>query len=240
MKIGRIGAVLAAAVASLTLFGSTSFASTVTFNYDAVVTLIDQSGDLSLLPNAGAGLVVGQTIHGSFTYDTASPSQSFFVNTLDYSSAALTIVLPAATISGGGPIRVSNDSSGQDRIDIFGPSTTNNVAGTGGMHQIGTASQLNLVDSTSSVFNSLALPTVLNLSNFDFKNLSVQEFDISLDSSGDPAFLVGINDILFEVTSLSPVSETPLPAALPLFATGLGAMGLLGWRRKRKVAALAA
>ena len=34
--------------------------------------------------------------------------------------------------------------------------------------------------------------------------------------------------------------ETPLPAALPLFATGLGALGLLGWRRKRKSAALAA
>ena len=34
-------------------------------------------------------------------------------------------------------------------------------------------------------------------------------------------------------------AETPLPAALPLFATGLGALGLLGWRRKRK-AALAA
>ena len=27
---------------------------------------------------------------------------------------------------------------------------------------------------------------------------------------------------------------TPLPAALPLFATGLGALGLLGWRRKKK------
>jgi hypothetical protein len=26
---------------------------------------------------------------------------------------------------------------------------------------------------------------------------------------------------------------TPLPAALPLFATGLGGLGLLGWRRKR-------
>jgi len=36
-------------------------------------------------------------------------------------------------------------------------------------------------------------------------------------------------------------SATPLPAALPLFATGLGAFGLLGWRRKRKsVAAIAA
>ena len=32
------------------------------------------------------------------------------------------------------------------------------------------------------------------------------------------------------------VTPTPLPAALPLFATGLGALGLLGWRRKRKQA----
>jgi hypothetical protein len=36
-------------------------------------------------------------------------------------------------------------------------------------------------------------------------------------------------------------STTPIPAALPLFASGLGALGLLGWRRKRKnVAAIAA
>ena len=32
----------------------------------------------------------------------------------------------------------------------------------------------------------------------------------------------------------TPVSQVPLPAALPLFATGLGVLGLLGWRRKRK------
>jgi len=31
----------------------------------------------------------------------------------------------------------------------------------------------------------------------------------------------------------------PLPAALPLFAGGLGALGLLGWRRKRRAAAAA-
>jgi hypothetical protein len=30
------------------------------------------------------------------------------------------------------------------------------------------------------------------------------------------------------------VGTTPLPAALPLFAGGLGALGLFGWRRKRK------
>jgi hypothetical protein len=36
--------------------------------------------------------------------------------------------------------------------------------------------------------------------------------------------------------SLAPV---PLPAALPLFAAGLGGLGLLGWRRKRKAQAVA-
>jgi hypothetical protein len=41
---------------------------------------------------------------------------------------------------------------------------------------------------------------------------------------------------VFSVTS-SDFTPTPLPAALPLFATGLGGLGLLGWRRKRKAAA---
>jgi PEP-CTERM motif-containing protein len=36
--------------------------------------------------------------------------------------------------------------------------------------------------------------------------------------------------------TLDITSATPLPAAFPLFATGLGAIGLLGWRRKRKAA----
>ena len=51
-------------------------------------------------------------------------------------------------------------------------------------------------------------------------------------------FTAGINggiDGLF-----GEIQATPLPAALPLFATGLGSLGLFGWRRKRKAAALAA
>jgi len=37
-----------------------------------------------------------------------------------------------------------------------------------------------------------------------------------------------------------PISATPLPAALSLFASGLGVLGLLGWRRKRKAQAVTA
>jgi hypothetical protein len=40
------------------------------------------------------------------------------------------------------------------------------------------------------------------------------------------------NPVTFTLQQATPA--TPLPAALPLFATGLGALGLLGWRRKRK------
>ena len=44
-----------------------------------------------------------------------------------------------------------------------------------------------------------------------------------------------MTNAVFEVNG--DINAVPLPAALPLFATGLGAMGLLGWRRKRKAQA---
>jgi hypothetical protein len=40
--------------------------------------------------------------------------------------------------------------------------------------------------------------------------------------------------------STTPPTSTPLPAALPLFATGIGGLGFLGWRRKRKAQVVAA
>jgi len=48
------------------------------------------------------------------------------------------------------------------------------------------------------------------------------------------------NHGLDSVIGVADVTATPLPAALPLFAGGLGALGLLGWRRKRNAAKLAA
>jgi hypothetical protein len=48
----------------------------------------------------------------------------------------------------------------------------------------------------------------------------------SWPASANPEF----NWVEFSAT----IDPTPLPTALPLFATGIGALGLLGWRRKRK------
>ena len=68
---------------------------------------------------------------------------------------------------------------------------------------------------------------------------------ISLTSSGAAITAVtlttpnaGMNGWDFFVDTITitstPTSVIPLPATLPLFVTGLGALGLLGWRRKRK------
>jgi PEP-CTERM motif len=55
-------------------------------------------------------------------------------------------------------------------------------------------------------------------------------FDPNFDSSQyGIAFSAGIGD-----------APAPLPASLPLFVSGLGALGLLGWRRKKKAQAVAA
>jgi len=58
--------------------------------------------------------------------------------------------------------------------------------------------------------------------------------NFALSSGGGPVTV----DLMAQFVD-PPTRATPLPAALPLFASGLGALGLLGWRRKRKAAALA-
>jgi hypothetical protein len=44
----------------------------------------------------------------------------------------------------------------------------------------------------------------------------------------------GGDGFAFDYAAIAP---TPLPPTLPLFATGLAGLGLLGWRRKKKTAA---
>ena len=69
----------------------------------------------------------------------------------------------------------------------------------------------------------------------------------SASASIDPLFFIDPSDpnaseysILLSPGVGNAPAATPLPAAFPLFATSLGGLGLLGWRRKRKTAVIAA
>jgi len=51
----------------------------------------------------------------------------------------------------------------------------------------------------------------------------------------DPIFSTGASGGTFVFSpGVFSVATTPIPAALPLFASGLGGLGLFGWHRKRK------
>jgi len=104
---------------------------------------------------------------------------------------------------------------------------------------------LNSNNTLSSAISSVSIPYQSGptttgtyvLDNYDLA-AGTYVLDTYLGSGGgggtstDPDYAVGFSSIL---------TTTPLPATLPLFAGGLGAMGLLGRRRKRKnAAALAA
>src|SRR5262245_43870801 len=74
----------------------------------------------------------------------------------------------------------------------------------------------------------------------DFRGRTMIGADFTLfalaEMLGTPSNTLTIANLAAHNHSLEvgPVSEVPLPAALPLFATGLGVLGLIGWRRKKK------
>jgi hypothetical protein len=82
----------------------------------------------------------------------------------------------------------------------------------------------------SASLTDLSSGAVEFFTTFGELGTDVVTYDFTLASGGTSN--IGTVDIA--------VTTTPLPAALPLFAGGLGALGLFGWRRKRKAAAIAA
>lgn len=66
-----------------------------------------------------------------------------------------------------------------------------------------------------------------------FDNLAAGSYRLGFFESNQP--LSG--SASFAITTAPSVSAVPVPAALPLFGTGLAIMGFIGWRKKRKVAA---
>ncbi len=96
-----------------------------------------------------------------------------------------------------------------------------------------TANSTNLVFSSAAGYNLFQDPSG---SSITFTSGDVV-LDVVVNGVSHTSYL--IQAMPFDIANSA--AATPLPAALPLFATGLGAMGLICWRRKRKnTAAIAA
>jgi hypothetical protein len=99
---------------------------------------------------------------------------------------------------------------------------------------------LNFDDNTNQGFIvDFGTSQLLNLLNTGTNKLYT--FDVGASGSSTALDFLGYNvpsnTFLSEVSVTQDEVATPVPAALPLFASGLGVMGLLGWRRRRKMGA---
>jgi hypothetical protein len=183
------------------------------------------------------------------SFGIASPAHA---NTYDWSYTGTTVdIIPpnsaVSPVSGSGVLT----TNALNNLVISMSGTWSSPPDTTGL------SSLNLVlDSPDLLFNQLGNDNVITPGNailltdngLGFEVGSSLHVDIYyLAPAGMPAgyYTVdcfgtdctggfGNND--FGTFSLTEVSSAPLPAALPLFAGGLGALGWLGRRRKRKVA----
>ena len=86
---------------------------------------------------------------------------------------------------------------------------------------------------TSGVFTAMDFRA-----EFPIANTTPQEFFLLTLILGSEfiANRFGPTTNFFVLSTSATFSQVPLPAALPLFATGLAGLGLLGWRRKKKAA----
>jgi hypothetical protein len=83
----------------------------------------------------------------------------------------------------------------------------------------------------SDIFGGFDVQTQINGGDVVFYNLVADAWE----NAGGPGTATGE-----EIANFTVVNATPLPGALPLFATVLGGMGVFGWRKRRKdVAAMA-
>jgi hypothetical protein len=145
----------------------------------------------------------------------------------------------------------SSNYSGTITIDTVGGSiTAADVVVTGDTPDFTNILQVSLgsVDATVGITNVTPAPPpttgpILTLSIPDSGTLvgyAGGSIDVSVVGGcflTSPFLCRGLINDLGSGNLTSEAAATPLPATLPLFATGLGVMGLFGWRKKRKKAA---
>jgi hypothetical protein len=132
------------------------------------------------------------------------------------------------TISSGGIVSASGTFT--DAFEVFDNQTSSPVP-SAGFHDL--ANGQDILDTFNAAFASYALLTSIGpITGSSFKATGVS----FPTSAGTLIITSPATSGTATFTAVVTPPSVPLPAALPLFATGLAGLGLLGWRRKKKAA----
>jgi hypothetical protein len=222
MSTRILGLTVIALVALLAGGGGRAFASTCSGNYNT-------SNGTDSLPGTNIGTVASGCEIGPFSASGGSNGNVATVNDSDnpsiyeftWTGGPLTIEEELGNNGMGNNIDVELGLESAVTLNSNGSLSGTGVVSTDIAYQSGPGAPIFVLDDVNLGAGTYALDTYLGTCATGSCS--------NAGSSTDPQY-----QVLF-----APIA-TPLPAALPLFASGLGVVGLLLWRRKPTVTSLAA
>jgi PEP-CTERM motif-containing protein len=215
----------------------------------------------SLIDITYTGTLTGQTTYGSISQspcgaDPCNISGAFTLTYLFNTDLAAPGNFSLSQLTGSSPVNfsfvppVGTATLSGILNEIIDPSVCNIagcVANESDTASGGTTSQTVQYNFSSSfsasiqtqLFSNAAIPASI-LQPFSFSGTDIGTGSLLISSSpGSTCIGSNCTSDTLTIDSVS-VTVTPLPGALPLFAAGLGAIGLLGWRRRRSERGVAA
>ena len=164
---------------------------------------------------------------GTFTLNSAQTGTGFGISNTNNICPAGSKNLCGFNI-GSGNDKFLSLAGGSATFTMANPTNSFGFFATGVQTKYGNTFTVSFTDSDG--VNVLNIPINVNggTEYFGFTDTAVFS-SVTISRPPDPTNgndFWGIDNVAF--------NTTPLPAALPLFASGLGGLGLLGWRRKKK------
>jgi hypothetical protein len=169
---------------------------------------------------ASLAIFCASQVHAATIYEFDTP---VFGSVVPNGTVTVTVTGSTATFVVSLP---ANDSFTEFALDLQSGDTLNASSAykTGGPVSFSNFGPFNTL-----LFGNFGSSLTFSVSNFvGISSLTVngQPIWFVAGNAGSPSWAIAADTI-----------ATPLPATLPLFASGLGVLGLLGWRTKRKKAA---
>jgi hypothetical protein len=213
---------LAIAAVGVLGFGPVARAVTVSDSYHGHLNSID--------PHLAGQFAPGDAFTVDITYDTAFGSDSVpnpAIGVYDFVLTSMTATIGSHTFAldtGGIPnsVRVDNDSLGRDVFSVDATPLGSPVNGYDPFNV-----NIFLQDNTHALFSNDTLPqSTLAAALFSAGTL---QFDV-FDGSGP------FPDFYSVRAAIDIPAKTPIPPSFPLFASALGGLTWLGWRRRVQTA----